>query len=103
MLIRSLSLCLSLGLAVNALTLDPTSADSIKSAASSVAYGMMKYYTGNHTGDVPGNLPNPYYWWEAGGMFGHLVDYWYCSSSQPQPSPQTHHALSKPHKADTPV
>jgi len=39
---------------------------SIKSAASTVAYGMMKYYTGNHTGDVPGNLPDPYYWWEAG-------------------------------------
>lgn len=41
--------------------------DSIKTAASTVAYGMMKYYTGNHTGDVPGNLPDPYYWWEAGG------------------------------------
>lgn len=21
----------------------------------------MKYYTGNNTGDVPGNLPDPYY------------------------------------------
>jgi mannan endo-1,6-alpha-mannosidase len=38
---------------------------------------MMKYYTGNRTGDVPGNLPSPYYWWEAGGMFGIMVDYWY--------------------------
>ena len=37
----------------------------------------MKYYTGNRTGDVPGNLPSPYYWWEAGGMFGIMVDYWY--------------------------
>lgn len=37
----------------------------------------MKYYTGNHTGDVPGNLPAPYYWWEAGAMFGHMVEYWY--------------------------
>jgi mannan endo-1,6-alpha-mannosidase len=52
-------------------------AASIKSAASTVAYGMMKYYTGNHTGDVPGNLPDPYYWWEAGAMFGAMVDYWY--------------------------
>ncbi|PQE22414.1 putative mannan endo-16-alpha-mannosidase DCW1 precursor protein [Rutstroemia sp. NJR-2017a BVV2] len=49
----------------------------IKSAASTVAYGMMKYYTGNNTGDVPGNLPDPYYWWEAGAMFGIMVDYWY--------------------------
>lgn len=51
--------------------------DSIKSAASTVAHGMMTYYTGNNTGDVPGNLPAPYYWWEAGAMFGALIDYWY--------------------------
>jgi mannan endo-1,6-alpha-mannosidase len=42
-----------------------------------VAYGMMTYYTGNETGGVPGNLPNPYYWWEAGSMFMTLIDYWY--------------------------
>ncbi|KAK5135331.1 hypothetical protein LTR08_005435 [Meristemomyces frigidus] len=81
MSLRSLPRCLSLYLLApwtcNALTLDVTSAASIKSAASSVAYGMMQYYTGNNTGDVPGNLPSPYYWWEAGSMFGHLVDYWY--------------------------
>ncbi|TVY58987.1 Mannan endo-1,6-alpha-mannosidase DCW1 [Lachnellula suecica] len=50
---------------------------SIKSAASTVAYGMMKYYTGNDTGGTPGNLPDPYYWWEAGGMFGTMIEYWY--------------------------
>lgn len=38
---------------------------------------MMKYYTGNNTGDVPGMLPSPYYWWEAGAMWGQLVEYWY--------------------------
>lgn len=37
---------------------------------------MVKYYTGNNTGDVPGNLPDPYFWWEAGAMFGTLIDYW---------------------------
>lgn len=37
----------------------------------------MKYYTGNRTGDVPGNLPSPYYWWEAGALFGEMVEYWY--------------------------
>lgn len=37
----------------------------------------MKYYTGNETGDVPGNLPNPYYWWEAGAVFGAMVEYFY--------------------------
>jgi len=38
---------------------------------------MMSYYTGNQTGGIPGNLPAPYYWWEAGAMFGALIDYWY--------------------------
>jgi len=37
----------------------------------------MSYYTGNRTGDVPGNLPAPYYWWEAGAMFGEMIEYWY--------------------------
>lgn len=53
------------------------STDSIKAAASTVAFGLLKYYTGNNTGDVPGNLPDPYFWWEAGAMFGTMVDYWF--------------------------
>ena len=52
-------------------------AASIKKAAATVAFDMMKYYTGNQTGDTPGNLPDPYYWWECGAMFGAMVDYWY--------------------------
>lgn len=51
--------------------------DSVKAAAAQIAYNMMTYYTGNNTGDVPGNLPSPYYWWEAGAMFGSLIDYYY--------------------------
>lgn len=50
---------------------------SIKSAASTVAYGMMKYYHGNETGQTIGLLPWPYYWWHAGAVFGSMVDYWY--------------------------
>lgn len=50
---------------------------SIKAAAKTAAYGLVKFYTGNYTGDTPGNLPQPYYWWEAGAMFGALVDYYY--------------------------
>lgn len=38
---------------------------------------MVTYYTGNRTGDIPGNLPPPYYWWETGAMFSALIDYWY--------------------------
>lgn len=42
-----------------------------------MAKGLVNYYTGYRPGDVPGNLPDPYYWWVAGAMFGALVDYWY--------------------------
>lgn len=38
---------------------------------------MMNYYSGNQSGQIPGLLPGPYYWWEAGAMFGSLIDYWY--------------------------
>ncbi|EEP81114.1 conserved hypothetical protein [Uncinocarpus reesii 1704] len=51
--------------------------ESIKNAAKTVAAGMVKYYTGYKPGDTPGNLPDPYYWWEAGAMFSSLIDYWY--------------------------
>ncbi|KAH6648990.1 cell wall glycosyl hydrolase [Truncatella angustata] len=63
--------------ATQAIQVDFSSDDSIKSAASTIAFGLLKYYTGNNTGDVPGNLPDPYFWWEAGAMFGTMVDYWF--------------------------
>ncbi|KAB8294013.1 hypothetical protein EYC80_009475 [Monilinia laxa] len=60
----------------SALTVDATKADSIKSAASSVAANLVSYYHGNEPGQVPGLLPPPYFWWEGGGMFMTLIDYW---------------------------
>lgn len=65
--------------AAHAISLDVNDSGSIKAAASTIAYGMMSYYYGNQTGNTPGNLPPPYYWWECGAMFGHMVDYWYCA------------------------
>ncbi|CAI7581883.1 unnamed protein product [Penicillium bialowiezense] len=59
------------------INLDLKDDDSIKTAAKVAAAGMMKYYTGDQPGDVPGNIPDPYYWWEAGAMFGAMVEYWY--------------------------
>lgn len=49
---------------------------------------MMTYYTGNQSGSQNGfgypgilQLPFPpdggYYWWEAGGMWGAMIEYWY--------------------------
>ncbi|MCJ1411721.1 hydrolase 76 protein [Ptychographa xylographoides] len=39
----------------------------------------MSYYTGNETGNSAniGVLPAPYYWWEAGAMWGAMIDYQY--------------------------
>jgi mannan endo-1,6-alpha-mannosidase len=63
-------LCTLAGQGIDAaITLDIKSSNSIKQAASTLAYDMVRYYTGNNTGNVPGNLPDPYYWWEAGAMF----------------------------------
>ncbi|KAF6833181.1 glycosyl hydrolase family 76 [Colletotrichum plurivorum] len=75
--LSSIAAGMSLAAAVNALDVTWSDDESIKSAASTAAYGLVKYYTGNNTGDVPGNLPDPYYWWEAGAMFGTLIDYWW--------------------------
>lgn len=61
----------------SAITLDLSSTDSIKNAAKQVASNMIGYYSGEQPGQAVGNLPDPYYWWEAGAMFMTLVDYWY--------------------------
>jgi mannan endo-1,6-alpha-mannosidase len=66
----------------SALDLNVDSASSIKQASSNIVFDMMQTYTGNQTGDNPGNLPPPYYWWECGAMFMHMVDYYYCTPTQ---------------------
>lgn len=71
------SICASWGGMAGAIDLDLTSTESIKNAAATVAYGTMSYYSGNQTGNNPGNMPSPYYWWEAGACFGTMVEYWY--------------------------
>ncbi|KAF2215156.1 glycoside hydrolase family 76 protein [Cercospora zeae-maydis SCOH1-5] len=61
-----------------AIELDLDDPNSIRDAAKIAAQGMMKWYSGNSApGGIPGLLPGPYYWWEAGAMFGAMVDYWY--------------------------
>lgn len=62
------------------LTLDTSSEDSITSNAKAITQNMVNFYNGfvNTPGvGVPGELPQPYYWWEAGAMLGSLIDYWY--------------------------
>lgn len=49
------------------------------SASRTLAYGTMKYYQGNQSGQTVGILPQPYYWWEAGAMFAEMIEYWFYS------------------------
>ncbi|KAF3940401.1 hypothetical protein ABW19_dt0203363 [Dactylella cylindrospora] len=51
--------------------------DSIIGGTVIAVDGMMNYYSGHLPGQIPGNLPPPYYWWEVGAMFGALMDYWW--------------------------
>ncbi|WDK17390.1 glycosyl hydrolase family 76 [Colletotrichum graminicola] len=58
-------------------TLDVTKPDSVKAVARSLAFGAMSYYNGNVSSDpkMVGDLPDPYYWWQAGALWGIMVDY----------------------------
>lgn len=82
--LSSRSLLAGLGLAAQhsraALTVDLSSSDSIKEAASQVAEDLLTFYRGDEPGWVPGILPGPppdgdYYWWQGGAMWGTLLDY----------------------------
>ncbi|KAM0297562.1 hypothetical protein HYE67_007263 [Fusarium culmorum] len=75
--------------AANAYELTITDTKSVESAAAKAAKGLTSWYTGMNPGDTPGNLPDPYYWWEAGAMFGSLVDYWWITGDD------TYNAITK--------
>ncbi|TGO21035.1 hypothetical protein BPAE_0247g00130 [Botrytis paeoniae] len=76
---RSLLLAFSVSQSVSGLKLDTSDPTSIKNVAGTIAYGLMKYYTGNvtNTPDTIAVLPAPYYWWEAGAMWGTMLDYYH--------------------------
>ncbi|CCH62542.1 hypothetical protein TBLA_0H02580 [Henningerozyma blattae CBS 6284] len=73
-LIIQISILASFSTAVH-LNLNVTS--SLQNAASLVAVGLMDYYNGDQYGQTIGMFSNPYYWWEAGGAWGCMIDYWY--------------------------
>ncbi|KAF2451659.1 glycoside hydrolase family 76 protein [Karstenula rhodostoma CBS 690.94] len=79
MFVSFLSLSLATSLFAHsgaALDIDVKDQDSIKSAAKTIASGIVKLYN-SHPKDTltPGLFSDPYYWWEAGAVFGTLVDY----------------------------
>ncbi|AEY95119.1 FABR060Wp [Eremothecium gossypii FDAG1] len=59
------------------LNLDVDDLQSIREATSLLATGLMDYYHGHDYGETVGKFSDPYYWWEAGGAWGSILDYWY--------------------------
>ncbi|KAI1437972.1 mannan endo-1,6-alpha-mannosidase DCW1-like protein [Xylaria sp. CBS 124048] len=57
--------------------LDINDTGSIRSVASTIAYGTMSYYTGNitNTPETIAIFPPPHYWWQAGACWGAMLDY----------------------------
>ena len=49
---------------------------SIKNATSVVAKNVLSYYHGTDPGQIIGIFGEPYLWWEAGAVWGSLIDYW---------------------------
>lgn len=74
----------------HALSLDTNSPSSIRDASATLAYNLISYYQTNASGTPPenvGTLPQPLYWWQAGAMWGGLVDYWaYTNDSSYNPT-----------------
>ncbi|KAI5359676.1 putative glycoside hydrolase, family 76, six-hairpin glycosidase superfamily [Septoria linicola] len=63
----------------SAIELDVNSDESVLAASRTVVNHIFTIYKGNETGETPGLLPNPYYWWESGLMFDSLLNYWSAS------------------------
>ncbi|TKA50067.1 hypothetical protein B0A55_12886, partial [Friedmanniomyces simplex] len=62
-----------------AIALDVNSKASIRNASATLAYGLMSWYQNNQSSTALtaiGTLPAPLYWWEAGAVWGGMVDYW---------------------------
>jgi mannan endo-1,6-alpha-mannosidase len=76
---RCISVTLTLALAaayqIEATSISVCSNSAISSTAGTLADTMMSYYDPANVG----LLPAPYFWWEAGGMWGIILDCWHCT------------------------
>ncbi|KAJ9635166.1 hypothetical protein H2201_003299 [Coniosporium apollinis] len=63
----------------HAIALDLDDSASIRAVAKTYAHGLLQMYPGNQSG-IPasevGIFPKPHYWWEAGAVWGGVIDYW---------------------------
>lgn len=58
-----------------AVWLDTNNDTTIKEATAKIVKGLLDYYEGTKYGGTVGMFSPPYYWWQAGGAIGSLVDY----------------------------
>lgn len=57
--------------------------ESILQAAEIAAKGLQALYNGNLPGGTVGKWPYPpYYWWESGGAWGGMMEYWHYTKDQ---------------------
>lgn len=64
---------------VTTLDLDVKNSSSVNAAARTLSFAAQSWYTANQSGTPPeaiGTLPQPHYWWQAGALWGAMVDYW---------------------------
>lgn len=64
-------------LMVAAMKLEPESEESICEVSKNIVQGAMNYYLGNEYGGTVGMFSAPYYWWQAGEVFGGWIDYFH--------------------------
>ncbi|EGW33528.1 mannan endo-1,6-alpha-mannosidase DCW1 precursor [Spathaspora passalidarum NRRL Y-27907] len=60
---------------VHAIWLDTNNDTTIREDCNLIAKGLLDYYEGTKYGGTIGMFTPPYYWWEAGGAWGGLIDY----------------------------
>jgi mannan endo-1,6-alpha-mannosidase len=70
---RSVALVLAAAYQIEAASLSISGNTAISGTASTLASNLMGYYNPANVGV----LPAPYYWWEAAGLWGAMLDYWH--------------------------
>ncbi|XBW37084.1 hypothetical protein QEN19_002664 [Hanseniaspora menglaensis] len=66
---------------VNAVYLSLNNETSVDNAAALIVQGTLDYYAGYQSGGTIGMFQEPYYWWEAGGVWGAMIDYWFITGN----------------------
>ena len=49
---------------------NPAAEKQVSNVTGNVSFKMMHFYPGNKSGIIPGLFGDPYYWWDAGAVFG---------------------------------